>query len=101
MDVKCSKVFFEEVIKFDCEPIMFKTGHSPIKEKMKELQSPLSGEMSGHVCYSDDFYGYDDAMYVAFRLLRILSKQSKNLNEIIYEYPQTISTPETRDLEKL
>ena len=49
-----------------------KTGHSPIKEKMKELNSPLSGEMSGHICYADDFFGYDDALYVALRLLRIL-----------------------------
>ena len=61
MDVKCSKVFFDEAKKINCEPIMSRTGHSPIKEKMKELNSPLSGEMSGHVCYGDDFYGYDDA----------------------------------------
>ncbi len=96
MDVKCSKVFFEEVSKFDCEPIMFKTGHSPIKERMKELQSPLSGEMSGHVCYSDDFYGYDDAMYVALRLLRILSNEKKSINDIVNEFPKTFSTPEIR-----
>ena len=69
MDVKCSKVFFDEAKKYNCNPIMSRTGHSPIKEKMKELNSPLSGEMSGHVCYADDFYGYDDAMYVALRLL--------------------------------
>ncbi|MDC3078928.1 serine hydrolase, partial [Pelagibacteraceae bacterium] len=65
--------------KLNCDPIMSKTGHSPIKEKMKELNSPLSGEMSGHVCYADDFYGYDDAMYVALRLLRILCNQEKSL----------------------
>ena len=63
---------------------------------MKELNSPLSGEMSGHVCYADDFYGYDDAMYVALRLLRILCKQEKSLNELINVYPKTFSTPETR-----
>lgn len=102
MDVKCSKVFFDEVKKFDCNPIMFKTGHSPIKEKMKELNSPLSGEMSGHVCYADDFYGYDDAMYVCLRLLRILSNENKTLNELISVYPKTISTPETRiDVEEI
>ena len=78
MDVKCSKVFFDEAKKLNCDPIMSKTGHSPIKEKMKELNSPLSGEMSGHVCYADDFYGYDDEMYVALRLLRILCNQEKN-----------------------
>ena len=96
MDVKCSKVFFDEAKKLNCDPIMSKTGHSPIKEKMKELNSPLSGEMSGHVCYADDFYGYDDAMYVALRLLRILCNQEKSLNELINVYPKTFSTHETR-----
>jgi len=96
MDVKCSKVFFDEAKKMNCDPIMARTGHSPIKEKMKELNSPLSGEMSGHVCYADDFFGYDDAMYVALRLLRILGNQSKNLSDLIGEYPTTYSTPETR-----
>ena len=96
MDVKCSKVFFDEAKKMNCDPIMSRTGHSPIKEKMKELNSPLSGEMSGHVCYSDDFYGYDDAMYVALRLLRILSNQNKKISELVSIYPKTYSTPEIR-----
>lgn len=96
MDVKCSKVFFDESRKFNCEPIMFKTGHSPIKEKMKKENSPLSGEMSGHICYGDDFYGYDDAIYVGLRLLRILSNEQKKLDELISIFPQTKSTPETR-----
>jgi len=102
MDVKCSKVFFDEVKKFNCKPIMFKTGHSPIKEKMKELKSPLSGEMSGHICYADDFFGYDDAMYVGLRLLRILSNDELSLNERIGLYPKTTATPETRiDVEEI
>jgi Phosphomannomutase len=102
MDVKCSKVFFDESKKMGCDPIMERTGHSPIKEKMKELKSPLSGEMSGHVCYGDDFYGYDDAMYVALRLIRILSNQENNLFNIIDQYPKTFSTPETRfDVEEI
>ena len=96
MDVKCSKVFFDEAKKMGCEPVMSRTGHSPIKEKMKELQSPLSGEMSGHVCYGDDFYGYDDAMYVGLRLLRILSNENLSIRELINAYPKTYSTPETR-----
>ena len=96
MDVKSSKIFFDEIKKFNCDPIIFKTGHSPIKEKMKEINSPLSGEMSGHVCYADDFYGYDDAMYVGLRLLRILSSESSSLNELMTLYPKTIATPETR-----
>ena len=96
MDVKCSKIFFDEVKKFNCDPIMYRTGHSPIKEKMKKINSPLSGEMSGHVCYADDFYGYDDALYVGLRLLRILSNEEKSLNELISVFPKTIATPETR-----
>ena len=96
MDVKSSKVFFNEIKKYNCDPIMYKTGHSPIKEKMKEINSPLSGEMSGHVCYADDFYGYDDAMYVSLRLLRILSNENTSLNELISAYPKTINTPEIR-----
>ncbi len=102
MDVKCSKVFFDEAIKMNCDPIMSKTGHSPIKEKMKELSSPLSGEMSGHVCYSDDFFGYDDAMYVGLRLLRILGNTKQSLSELIDVFPKTFSTPETRfDVEEV
>ena len=96
MDVKCSKVFFDEARKFKCDPIMYRTGHSPIKEKMKEVGSPLSGEMSGHVCYSDDFYGYDDAIYVGLRLLRILSNEEGSLSELMSSFPQTIATPEIR-----
>ena len=74
MDVKSSKVFFDEVRKMNCNPVMYKTGHSVIKDKMEEIDSPLSGEMSGHIMYKDNFYGYDDAMYVALRFLQILSK---------------------------
>ena len=96
MDVKSSKVFFDEAKKLNCDPLMYRTGHSPIKEKMKELQSPLSGEMSGHVCYGDDFYGYDDAMYVGLRLLRIISNEEKSLNELISVFPETVTTPEIR-----
>ena len=96
MDVKCSKIFFDEAKKFNCNPIMHRTGHSPIKEKMKEVNSPLSGEMSGHVCYGDDFYGYDDAMYVGLRLLRILSNEKKTLSELMSVFPKTVATPETR-----
>ena len=102
LDVKCSKIIFDEIKKFGCDPIMYRTGHSPIKEKMKELNSPLSGEMSGHVCYADDFYGYDDAIYVALRLLRILAKEENSLNNLISQFPNTISIPETRfDVEEI
>ena len=96
MDVKSSNVFFEEVIKMGCKPVMSKTGHSIIKDKMKELNSPLSGEMSGHIMYKDNFYGYDDAMYVALRFLQILSNKNQSLSKIMEQYPKTYSTPETR-----
>lgn len=96
MDVKSSKVFFEQIKRIGCKPVMSKTGHSVIKHKMKEINSPLSGEMSGHVMYKDDFFGFDDAMYVALRFLRILSHNKLSLNKIISQYPKTYSTPETR-----
>ena len=102
LDVKCSKIIFDEIKKFGCDPIMYRTGHSPIKEKMKEVKSPLSGEMSGHVCYADDFYGYDDAIYVALRLLRILEKEEHSLNDLMSQFPSSISIPETRfDVEEI
>jgi len=96
MDVKSSKVFFDEVRKMGCNPIMYKTGHSVIKDKMEELDSPLSGEMSGHIMYKDNFFGYDDAMYVALRFLQIISKKRIPLSEIVNQYPKSYSTPETR-----
>ena len=96
LDIKSSQIVFNEIKKLKGRPIFWKTGHSLIKEKMKELNSPLSGEMSGHIFYADDFFGYDDAMYVALRLLRILGNQSRKLSDLIGEYPATYSTPETR-----
>ena len=96
MDVKSSKVFFDEVKKMGCNPIMYRTGHSVIKDKMIKIDSPLSGELSGHVMYKDDFYGFDDAMYVGLRFLRIISQKNESLNEIIALFPKTFSTPEIR-----
>ena len=75
---------------------MTKSLEGEIKKKMKELNSPLSGEMSGHVCYGDDFYGHDDAMYVGLRLLRILGNTKLSLSDLIDVFPKTFSTPETR-----
>lgn len=95
-DVKCSQALPEEIIKFGGEPVMYKTGHSLLKAKMKELQSPLAGEMSGHIFYSDDFFGFDDAVYVSGRLLRIMSNTHKTLAELVDEIPSFESTPEIR-----
>ncbi len=96
MDIKSSKVFFDEVKKMGCKPIMYRSGHSVIKDEMKRIKSPLSGELSGHVMYHDDFLGYDDAMYVGLRFLKILSQKDENLSDIMKKYPKTFSTPEIR-----
>jgi len=96
MDIKSSKVFFDEVKKMGCKPIIYRSGHSVIKDEMKRIKSPLSGELSGHVMYYDDFLGYDDAMYVGLRFLKILSQKDKNLSDIMRKYPKTFSTPEIR-----
>lgn len=95
-DVKCSQALPEVIQKYGGKPLMWKTGHSLLKAKMKEVGAPLAGEMSGHIFYSDDFYGFDDAVYVSGRLMRILSNSSKTLSEIVDEIPGFESTPEIR-----
>ena len=75
---------------------MWKTGHSHIKAKMAELQAPLAGEMSGHIFFADTYYGYDDALYAAVRLLALLSRSGKKLSDLRKALPQRISTPEIR-----
>jgi len=77
-DVKTSQTFFDEIAKLGGVPLMYKTGHSLIKAKMAELGAPLSGEMSGHIFYKDGFFGHDDALYVALRLLDILGRGKKD-----------------------
>jgi phosphomannomutase/phosphoglucomutase len=75
---------------------MWKTGHSLIKEKMKELHAPLAGEMSGHMFFGEGFYGYDDALYGAARLLRIVADSGKGVDELLADIPRYVSTPEIR-----
>jgi len=75
---------------------MWKTGHSLIKSKMKETQALLAGEMSGHMFFADRYYGYDDAIYASCRLLEILSKTGKSLQELLADVPQSYTTPEIR-----
>ena len=72
-DVKASQALFDEIARLGGEPVMWKTGHSLIKAEMAEMAAPLAGEMSGHIFYGDRFYGHDDALYVAVRLLGILA----------------------------
>lgn len=95
-DVKSSQTLFDEIARLGGRPLMWKTGHSLIKAKMAEIGSPLSGEMSGHIFYKDRFYGHDDALYVAVRLLAILAAGERTLAEIHDAMPPAFNTPETR-----
>ncbi len=95
-DVKASQVLFDEVSKAGGTPLMWKTGHSLIKAKMAETGSPLAGEMSGHVFFADRWYGFDDALYAAVRLLGIIARMNGKLSEVRLAMPQVINTPELR-----
>ncbi|MEZ5823736.1 MAG: phosphomannomutase/phosphoglucomutase [Geminicoccaceae bacterium] len=95
-DVKASQILFDEIARLGGKPLMYKTGHSLIKSKMVETGAPLSGEMSGHIFYKDRFYGHDDALYVAVRLIDILARGDLTLAEIRDRMPETFNTPEIR-----
>lgn len=95
-EVKCSQIMYNKLRELGGNPIMFKTGHSLIKAKMKEEHAELAGEMSGHMFFADRYYGYDDALYAACRLLEIVSKSGKPLSHQLSGIPKLISTPELR-----
>lgn len=95
-DVKCSQGLIEDIQTHGGVPVMWKTGHSLLKAKMKELHNPLAGEMSGHIFFADDFYGYDDAIYVAARLVQMISRAPHTLSELSDSFPKFYSTPEIR-----
>ncbi|MEO1016791.1 MAG: phosphomannomutase/phosphoglucomutase [Pseudomonadota bacterium] len=95
-DVKSSQLLFDEIGRLGGKPLMWRTGHSLIKDKMIETEAPLSGEMSGHIFYKDKFYGHDDALYVAIRLLDILAKSKSTMSEWRDCIPTTFTTPEVR-----
>jgi phosphomannomutase len=95
-DVKASGALFEEIEKLGGVPLMWKTGHSLIKSKMKETGSPLAGEMSGHLFFADKYYGFDDALYAAVRLIGLLSRSNKKLSDLRKALPKRINTPEIR-----
>jgi phosphomannomutase/phosphoglucomutase len=95
-EVKCSQTLYDDIAKHGGRPILWKTGHSLIKTKMKEEHALLAGEMSGHVFFADRFYGYDDAVYAALRLLEILAAEKRPLHELLRDVPTTYVTPELR-----
>jgi len=93
-DVKCSSLLPKDISEHGGEPIMSRTGHSFIKNKLKETDAELGGEMSGHIFFNDRWYGFDDAIYTGARLLEIISKTEKTCAEIFAEFPGGVSTPE-------
>ncbi|WP_374000952.1 phosphomannomutase/phosphoglucomutase [Bdellovibrio bacteriovorus] len=95
-DVKCSDRLYHDVAKHGGQPIMWKTGHSLVKEKIKVEKAPFGGEMSGHVFFADRNYGYDDAPYAALRLVEILAKTGKTIPQLLEGLPPSFNTPEIR-----
>lgn len=95
-EVKCSQVMYDEIGRLGGNAIMYKTGHSLIKAKMKEEHAELAGEMSGHMFFGDRYYGYDDALYAACRLIEIVAKSGQPLSAQLAGLPKMVSTPEIR-----
>jgi phosphomannomutase/phosphoglucomutase len=95
-EVKCSQVLYDELGRLRGNAIMYKTGHSLIKAKMKEVHAELAGEMSGHMFFADRYYGYDDALYAACRLMEIVAKSGKPISAQLAGLPKMVSTPEIR-----
>jgi phosphomannomutase/phosphoglucomutase len=96
VEVKCSKTLIDEIERLGGRPQFFKTGHSLIKARMRELGAVFTGEMSGHMFFADEYYGFDDAFYAAGRLLRILSHTDAPLSRLLADVPNLPSTPEVR-----
>ncbi|HEX8726005.1 MAG TPA: phosphomannomutase/phosphoglucomutase [Gemmatimonadaceae bacterium] len=95
-DVKCSQALPDAITAAGGTPVMWKTGHSLIKEKMKELHAPIAGEMSGHMFFTEGFYGHDDALYAAARLIRILADSGRTVRDLLSDVPSYVATPEIR-----
>jgi len=95
-EVKATKLLYQEVERLGGRGIMWKTGHSLIKKKIKEEKALLAGEMSGHIFFADRFFGFDDAIYSSLRVLEILSRTPKKMSELLADLPKTYSTPEIR-----
>ncbi|MBI1966437.1 MAG: phosphomannomutase/phosphoglucomutase [Gemmatimonadetes bacterium] len=95
-DVKCSEVLPKELTRAGLIPIMWRTGHSLIKQKMKEVGAPLAGEMSGHMFFGGDYYGFDDALFAAARLIHYVAREGGPLSRLLADLPKTFVTPEIR-----
>jgi phosphomannomutase len=95
-DVKASQVLFDEIARMGGKPLMWRTGHSLIKSKMAEIGAPLAGEMSGHIFFADRYYGFDDALYAAVRLLSIVARSEDSLAQMRDRLPTVVNTPELR-----
>jgi phosphomannomutase/phosphoglucomutase len=95
-EVKCSQILYDELARLGGRPIMYKTGHSLIKAKMKEEHAALAGEMSGHMFFKDRYFGYDDALYAACRLMEIVADSGRPLSAQLAGLPKTVTTPEIR-----
>ena len=95
-EVKCSMVMYDDIRKHGGNAVMWRTGHSLIKKKMKEENAELAGEMSGHMFFKDRYFGFDDALYATCRLLEILAATGKGVDELIQDLPETFTTPEIR-----
>jgi phosphomannomutase/phosphoglucomutase len=95
-DVKCSQGLVEDIEAHGGTPVMWRTGHSLIKSRMKETDAPIAGEMSGHMFFSEGWFGFDDAVYAGARLLGILDRWGRGLAEVVDEVPYYHSTPEIR-----
>ena len=95
-DVKCSHLFFEDVKRRGGEAIMWKTGHSLIKQKLRDEHAALGGEMSGHMFFADRYFGFDDGLYAGIRVLEILDRTGQKLSELLNDVPKTYATPELR-----
>lgn len=95
-DVKCSQGLIEDILAHGGKPTMWKTGHSLIKSKLQETGAPIAGEMSGHMFFSEGYFGFDDALFAAGRLLRYIASTGQTLDQLVDSIPQYFSTPETR-----
>ncbi|WP_022672976.1 phosphoglucomutase/phosphomannomutase PgmG [Novosphingopyxis baekryungensis] len=95
-DVKASQALYDKIAELGGKPLMWKTGHSLIKSKMKETGSPLAGEMSGHIFFKNDYYGFDDALYAAVRLIKAATTLGKSVTQMRSDMPDMINTPEMR-----